>query len=164
MTDQMWRTHHAKILLYIRRRVNDPHLAEDLAAETFTRALAAQARGHAAPRKPIRWLYRIAHNLVVDHYRARERRPAYVALCLAAPRLVVEDQALDIAVNAERRAWLQFALPYLTQQDQTVIALRLQGYPFSDIAAEIGLSTGAVKAAYHRGKTRLQEVLKGWTA
>ena len=71
---ELYDRHHESIFRYVRSRVGDQGLAEDLTGEIFTRMLAAlpdyRLRG-----TPFRaWLYRIAHNLVVDHYRKESGR------------------------------------------------------------------------------------------
>lgn len=153
--------HHAKVLHYIRRRVDDHQLAEDLVSDVFAKAIDAQRRGKGAKRHVTGWLYRIAHNLIVDHYRSRERRPAGVDLDTAANQIKTNEEPLLHAIAVERQARLQLAMGYLTREQQVVMSMRLQGYPFVDIAADLDLTVGATKALLHRGKTRLQDVLKG---
>lgn len=162
-TESLWLAHHSKILRYIQRRIDDPQLAEDLAAETFTRAIDAQRRGKGATRHTTGWLYRIAHNLVIDHYRARDRRPDRIGIDLVAHRVLTNDEPVNVAITIERHARLYFAIGYLTPEQQSVIIRRLQGYPFHEIAAELDTTEGAVKALLHRGKATLHDVLKGWT-
>jgi len=61
--------HHEALFRYIWSRVGERETAEDMTGEVFTRMLAALPR-YQPTATPFRaWLYRIAHNLVVDHYR-----------------------------------------------------------------------------------------------
>ena len=69
-----------------RRRLGDAALAEDLTGEVFLRVLQAIRAGRAWQTSFRAWLYRIAHNLVVDHYRRRPPAP---------PVPVDEDLASD---------------------------------------------------------------------
>jgi len=62
-----------KIYAYIYHRVGQAELAEDLTGQVFVRMLEAIRSGQAWKTSFSGWLYRIAHNLVIDHYRRRSR-------------------------------------------------------------------------------------------
>ena len=64
-----------RIYAYIYRRVSDAALAEDLTGELFVRMLRAIRNERVWRTSFVAWLYRIAHNLVVDHYRQRPPAP-----------------------------------------------------------------------------------------
>ncbi|MFN2309516.1 MAG: sigma-70 family RNA polymerase sigma factor, partial [Gammaproteobacteria bacterium] len=70
LTPADWQRHRAAVLAWLRRRTGDPMLAEDLAQEACLRLHRAQA--DLAQDGQVRaWLLRTAHNLLVDHFRAR---------------------------------------------------------------------------------------------
>ena len=62
-----------RIYAYIYRRTSDAHLAEDLTGDAFVRVLQAIQSERFWHTSFQAWLYRIAHNLVVDHYRRQSR-------------------------------------------------------------------------------------------
>ena len=60
--------HHEALFRYIWLKVGDRHLAEDLAGDVFVRMLAALPRYRPMQATFRAWLYRIAHNLVMDYW------------------------------------------------------------------------------------------------
>src|SRR5262245_42655169 len=66
--------YEAKIYSYIYRRTGDQTLAEDLAGQVFLKMLEAIRNRKAWHSSFSGWLYRIAHNLVIDHYRQRDHQ------------------------------------------------------------------------------------------
>ena len=147
-----------RIYAYLYRRVQDAQLAEDLTGEVFLRVLQAirsERFWHTSFRA---WLYRIAHNLVVDHY--RKRPPGVVAL----DEQPIGDESEDVeAVLAERfsRQRLQEALRCLTPDQQQVIALRFgEQLTAREVAEVMGKSVGAVEALQHRALASLRRILE----
>ena len=150
--------HHESIFRYLWLRVGDPHLAEDLTGDVFMRML------HALPNYqsmglPFRaWLYRIAHNLLVDHFRRNSRREP-VSLD------VVETHAADDdpLVSVERRLLaerLGHALSQLDPHQREVVVLRfLAGLSLQETAAAMGRSEAAVKSLQHRSLSALRLAL-----
>ncbi|MGS0827486.1 sigma-70 family RNA polymerase sigma factor [Shewanella sp. 0m-8] len=65
----LYRKHKGPLYRYFVRQIHDPQLAEDLYQETWSRVIKA-ASLYEASAKFTTWLYRIAHNLIVDHVRA----------------------------------------------------------------------------------------------
>jgi RNA polymerase sigma-70 factor (ECF subfamily) len=152
----MWHTDKSKIETYILRRTSDPVLAEDLAAQTFCKASEAQHRGKGPRTSERGWLYRIAHNLIIDHYRQRDRRP----ITDLEDTLPYQDHKYAPEECAEReldiRA-LATAMQRLTDDQATVIYMRwIDGYSFGEIARAMGKTEGAVKALQHRGMETLR--------
>src|SRR5512147_1858009 len=80
--------HRESIFRYLWVRLDDRQLAEDLTGDVFMRMLDALPR-YQLQGLPFRaWLYRIAHNLLVDYFRKMDHRPAV-------PLEVVEEQQAD---------------------------------------------------------------------
>ena len=74
---ESWRQ---RIFSYIYRRVGDADTANDLASATIAKAFEAQLAGKGHRSHFGGWLYRIAHNLIIDHYRLRDRRRRFVSM------------------------------------------------------------------------------------
>jgi RNA polymerase sigma factor (sigma-70 family) len=107
------------------------------------------------------WLFRIAHNRALDYLRRYERRmgePLEVAADIAADELAEPDIALA-RQEAVRGAISQF-LELVPAQRSCVILKDVLDYSLEEIAAMLELSVSAVKAALHRGRTRLRELTK----
>ena len=102
---------------------------------------------------PESWLFRIAHNTALDacaaaSARPRDRPDAEIAL--------IEDPAADAAarVEASRQLCRSLALP--PAQRAGVVLMDVLGYSLAETADILGVSIATVKAALHRGRTRLQ--------
>lgn len=173
--DALYRQHAPGIRTYVFRRTSDAELAADLCQETFVKALAAMQTGTEVQHVS-GWLYRIAHNLVIDHYRKRDKvamgsldsmfnrsQTRIAAAERGSGKVTVElgdylpdpsDQEAEIVARLD----VADALPALTDLQRTVIRLReMEGCPYLEIADEMEMTEGAVKALRHRAIVSLRE-------
>ena len=147
------------IYAYIYRRTNDPVLAEDLTADVFAKAIDACAVGKGVRTTMRGWLLRIAHNLVIDMYRRRDRWKQMSIDEVPHLNALHHDLVLaaEAALNAEA---LNAAMHCLTHDQALVLRLRyFDGYEFQEIADTMCRSKGAVKALQHRGQAALYRIL-----
>jgi RNA polymerase sigma-70 factor (ECF subfamily) len=146
------------IYAYLYRRVHDAQLAEDLTGEVFVRVLQA-IQSEQFWRTSFRgWLYRIAHNLVVDHYRKQLPAPM-----LALDEKLVAAQGDPDSALAEKlsRQGLLAAIGQLTLDQQQVLVLRFgEQLAAREVAEVMDKSVGAVEALQHRALTALRRILK----
>ena len=143
------------IYTYCYRRVGERHLAEDLTSDVFVRALAAIQKDRFAQSSLPAWLYRIAHNLVVDHY--RRANPDIVPLEEWAP---APDNVPEAARRKQQQEWLGNAIQQLTDEQQQTLALRFgQGYTASETAKLMGKSEKAIRALQHRALAALRRIM-----
>ena len=151
--------HHESIFRYVWLRVGDRHLAEDLTGDVFMRMLAALP-GYRSMGLPFRaWLYRIAHNLLVDHFRkVGDREPL--------PLDVVEHTEAgedDLASTVERNLLaerLHRALSKLDPSYREVVVLRfISGLSLREVALATDKTEAAVKSLQHRGLAALRLAL-----
>lgn len=156
---QLYDRYELKIYNYIYRRTSNQTLAEDLTAQVFLRMLEAIHNDKTWHSSFSGWLYRIAHNLVIDHYRMRDRQKQ-VSIDDAP---VMPDpgnnpvKAAEIALDAE---YLRSAIRRLTDDQAQVITLRfLEGYSFNEIAGMMDKTEGAVKALQHRAVSTLRQLM-----
>ncbi len=106
------------------------------------------------------WLYRIAHNLVIDTYRKRGRA-TYLSID-DAPDLVTKEEGP--AQTAERQ-WdadnLRRAIARLTDEQASVVSLRfLEGYSITEVATLLDKTEGAIKALQYRAVSNLRRLLE----
>jgi RNA polymerase sigma-70 factor (ECF subfamily) len=146
-----------RMYAYIYRRVGDAGLAEDLTGELFLRVLRSISSKQAWRDSFRAWLYRIAHNLVVDHFRRLPSKPEVplgpkVEGAGGDPMAAVESrQAREVLRAATRR---------LTPEQQEVLALRFgEGLTAAETGRVIGKTTGAVEALQHRALASLRRIL-----
>ena len=71
-TEQIWEALRAKLESFLRQRVSDPQLAEDLLQETFLR-IHKKLDDIDDQQRMTSWVFQIARNLVIDHYRSKAR-------------------------------------------------------------------------------------------
>jgi RNA polymerase sigma-70 factor (ECF subfamily) len=147
-----------RIYAYIYRRVGDAHLAEDLTSDVFVRVIQAIQSERFWHTSFHAWLYRIAHNLVADHYR---RQPLAAELELDERLVAAEDDPASAVAERLSRRRLRAAISHLTPDQQQVLALRFgEGMTARDAAEVMDRSTGAIEALQHRALTALRRVLK----
>ncbi len=146
------------VYAYAYRRVGDPDVAEDLTGEVFVRVVAAVRSGHTWHTSFRAWLYRVAHNLVVDYCRRQVREPS---LSLEETWSAAEGQDPgERAQSALDRERLRRALACLTPQQQEVLALRYgEGLTARETARILDKTVGAVEALQHRALAALKRVL-----
>ena len=149
-----------RIYSYIYHRVGQPDVAEDLTGQVFMRMLEAVQTGRGWRSSFSGWLYRIAHNLVIDHYR-RRKRATFVDLEDAAP---VQAQTGDPVRSSEtqfERERLRSALAKLTDEQAQVISLRfLEDLSIAEVAEMLDKAEGAVKALQYRAVLALRRVME----
>ena len=156
---ELYDRYELKIYSYIYRRTSDQTLSEDLTAQVFLKMLEAIQNERAWHSSFSGWLYRIAHNLVIDHYRARDRQKQVSIDEM--PHMPDTGnnpvKAAEIALEAEA---LRSAIRRLTDEQAQVVSLRfLEGYSFSEIAEMMDKTEGAVKALQHRAVATLRQLL-----
>jgi RNA polymerase sigma-70 factor, ECF subfamily len=131
---------------YCRRLTGNLWEAEDLLQETYVRAFSRAADSHRPIERPLAWLVRIATNAYIDS----RRRPA--PLPMAAPDVATPEKADP----AEVRDALAEVTTLLAPQERAAVVLKnVFDLSLAEIAAMIGTSAGAVKAALHRGRSKL---------
>lgn len=141
---------------YAVRLLGDPDLAEDCAAETFSRLLRALRDGGGPTENLKAYLYRSAHNWITDHYRRIPPLPLDPEANLAEPDSDPGQQAELNIVQARVCA----AIRLLTPEQRQVIALRfIEGWELAEIAASLQKPVGAIKALQHRAVAALQKML-----
>ena len=158
---ELYQRNLPRIYSYIRRRVESVQVAEDLAAQVFLEGL-ERIGGFTYRGIPFAaWLFRIAHNLVVSHYR-RQSRQAGGPLdeTQADPESSVED-AVELEFLREE---LKSALGTLTGEQRNVVILRfVEGISTREVAMILDKPTGAVKALQHRGLRAMRRFLSEGT-
>ncbi len=150
---QLYDQYIDKIYKYIYYKCQSVEEAEDLTAQVFLKAWEAVGRYQWEGYPFATWLYRIAHNQMIDYYRTHRD-----SLPLDAARTRAGDgdpfQAVERTLTS---AQVRDAIKHLTRDQQRVIILRfLEGYEIGEIAAIMGKDPAAIRALQHRGLRALQ--------
>ena len=144
-----------RIYSYIYHRVGHVEVAEDLTGQAFMRMLEAVRSGRPWHTSFSGWLYRIAHNLVIDHYR-RRNRASFVDIdeVSAVSPEGGPFQSVEARLDSER---LHGALRRVTEEQAQVITLRfLEGLSIAETAEIMGKTEGAIKALQYRAVMALR--------
>ncbi|MFH1184048.1 MAG: sigma-70 family RNA polymerase sigma factor [Chloroflexota bacterium] len=143
-----------RIYRYIFFRVTDREIAEDLTSEVFLKAWENLHRYR--PGGPfMAWLYTIARNTVIDHYRTRKRSVSLDETVIKHDLRLEEEVDLQHEVETLKRA-----MQYLTDQQREVLTLRfLVELNTEQIAGRMRKSKGAVRALQMRALQALARVM-----
>jgi RNA polymerase sigma-70 factor (ECF subfamily) len=148
-----------KIYRYVALKIGDKTEAEDMTQQVFLKALQSISSFKWKGVPFSAWLYRIAHNQVVDYLRKKKRRPA----TLMDESLVSSDSENNPQLMAERNIdteRLLVATQRLTDAQREVISLRFTSELSTAQVAEImGKSQGAIKALQHSAIVALRKEL-----
>ena len=155
-------------LLY--RMVRDRELAEDLAQETFVKALNA-IESYRPEFKFSSWIFKIANNAAIDHLRRRELDTlslegsphAETPDAVEATALQVgarQESPLDAVEARELGTQIEAAIAQLRPEYRSCILLRhVEGRAYEEIAEILGLPLGTVKTYIHRARNELRQAL-----
>ncbi len=140
----------SRIFAYCLNRTNNRQDAEDLCSQVFSRALASLHTYHGG--NLAAWLFRIAHNLIIDHY--RKRRPT-ITLTGAEIATTLDTQTIE---QQEMQATLRQLIHELPDEKQALLVLYLdEKLTSDDIGTIVGKSAGAVRVELHRIIKRLRQ-------
>jgi len=148
-----------RIYNYVYARLGRAEDAEDLAIDTMTRSLTRldqfQDQGVAFSS----WVYKIAHNATIDHYR---RHGKVTLVSLEQATLPQSADPSELALEQLSNEDLRVALRALTDEQQQVLILRFfQDLTAAQVAGIMGKSVGAVQALQHRALGSLERALQG---
>jgi RNA polymerase sigma-70 factor (ECF subfamily) len=150
-TAQVWRDWHAALRRYVVRRVRNPADADDVLHEVFLK-IEAHLSKLREPGRLAAWLYRIADNAIVDHYRG-QRAWDELPDDLPAPETAADGTA---ALAACLRPMIE-ALPETYRQ--AVLWSEIDGLPQREVAERLGLSLSGAKSRVQRGRELLRAIL-----
>ena len=155
----LYEAHVDSIFAYIRYRVHSDVLAEDITSEVFLRMVRSISsyRDQGAPFRA--WLFRIAANLITDHYRQHGKN-----LTVAIPESYESDDTnpFDHVMQEDEHQHLRLAIQSLPAEYQDLLVLRfVEDMPHTEIARVLNKSAMALRAMQYRALKALAEALGG---
>lgn len=143
-------------------KTGSPEESQEIAQDTFLKALAALSRYQETNAAFKTYLTRIALNLITDYYRKRGRTPQVVDIAeYSRPIIDTGMRPEDAAVSAERRQEIVRLLKLLPAEQEQVIELRIiQGLAVADTARIMGKSSAAVKMLQQRALKKLKGIFQ----
>ena len=146
-----------KIYRYIYYKVGTAAEAEDLTIQVFMNAWQALGRYRQTDRPVSAWLFRIAHNVVIDHFRTQHATVPLDSL----PFLRYDDDVEELVQQHLTADVLRQAMQRLTDDQRGVVLLKfLEGYSTAEVAAILSRNQAAVRALQRRALTALHRILK----
>jgi RNA polymerase sigma-70 factor (ECF subfamily) len=157
--EELYLIHFDRIYSYLHMSVGNRHDAEDLTTQTFLKMLESIGKFRVRSAPFSAWLFRIAHNLAMDHFRtARRWQPEEE---VPEPPGQVELSAEDEALHSIGRASMLELIEGLSHEQQQVLTLKFVfNFGNAEVATILGKTDGAVKSLQHRALVSLQKQLQ----
>lgn len=154
--ERLFRTYHATLVRYLTRRLGDRDWAEEVAQETFVRALRQDTIVNERA-----WVFAVAHNLVRDGARRDARNRRHLELLASESRdEQVEDAGVEMEQTLERAqqaAMARRALEALGERDRQALLLKEEGLDYTEIADVLKIEKSSVGTTLSRARRRLAE-------
>ncbi len=146
--------YRGKVMSYIRTRVKTYEDAEDICSDVFEKVFRSGDRYDAEKASASTWIYTITRNAVIDYF--RRMRPAEEL----PEELRDDEKPEDEVLRSETLDELAAALRRLPEELRDIIVLRYYDcMPLTEIAAQMGLSYGAVKIRHQKALNQLREAM-----
>ena len=149
----LWDQYSTRLRAFIRSRVWDDAEAEDILQEVFIRIhrhLCCQPEWN----KPKSWIYQIARNLIIDHYRRRRETVELPESLPAEPDLPEKDPEAVLALS------LREMIDELPEHyRQALLLTEYQGLSQKQLAERLGISLSGAKSRVQRARERLRDML-----
>jgi RNA polymerase sigma-70 factor (ECF subfamily) len=157
--EELYLIHFDRIYSYLHVSVGNRHDAEDLTTQTFLKMLESigKFRWQSAPFSA--WLFRIAHNLAMDHFRATKRWQPEENPPEPEPdeHTSAEHGALEVI---GRKSMLDLIEDLSPEQQQVLTLKFVFDFANADAATVLGKTEGAIKSLQHRALASLQKQLE----
>jgi RNA polymerase sigma-70 factor (ECF subfamily) len=150
--ERLFRSYNAQLVRYLTRRLGDRDWAEEVAQETFLRALRQSEIVNERA-----WLFAVATNLVRDEARKDSRRRRHLALLAEQERDSRTEPEPTTLEKAQEAAMARQAVDALAERDRLALLMREEGLEYPEIAEALGLSPGSVGTTLSRARRRLVE-------
>ncbi|MGO8950165.1 MAG: RNA polymerase sigma factor SigZ [Ktedonobacterales bacterium] len=154
-TEQVWEAFHSPLQQFIRRRVADDDLAEDLLQEVFLKI-----HQRAGSLKDVRqlegWIYTITRNIIIDYYRSQRQTVTLDwAGDLALPENLPDDDIVSELLPCVRAMVQNLPAP----DRQALVLTEYHGLTQKELAGRLGLSVSGAKSRVQRARERLKQEL-----
>lgn len=150
--ERLFREYHSTLVRYLTRRLGDRDWAEEVAQETFVRALRQDTIVNERS-----WVFAVAHNLVRDGARRDARNRRHLELMAAEAR---DEQVESVDLTLERAQDASFArkaLELLGERDRQALLLKEEGLDYAEIADVLQIEKSSVGTTLSRARKRLAE-------
>lgn len=151
-TETIWREFHGQLHSFIRRRVRDEALADDLLQQVFLR-IHTRIETLRDDTKLNAWIYQIARNVIADHYRAKSET---VPLDHEIPEPTPESDDLADRLAPSIRNFVNALAP--TYRDAFLFT-EINGMSQVELAQQLGISVSGAKSRVQRARAQVRQML-----
>lgn len=154
-TEAIWTDLNSDLRRFIRRRVADDHVADDLLQETFVRVHRNIGELDEAERLAA-WVYQIARNVVRDHH-----RKAFCSIAAVADAENLSDDSREPQPGCRVLTWLKEMIQSLPDGYREAVQMaEIEELSQQDVADRLGLSLSGAKSRIQRGRAMLKNTLE----
>ncbi len=157
--ERLFKLYHTPLVRYLTRRLGDRDWAEEVAQETFLRALRQDVLTSERS-----WLFAVATNLVRDEARKGERRRRHLQLLAAEERDRVVEPEETVIERAQEGAMARKAVESLAERDRLALLMKEEGLNYLEIAQALDMSVGSIGTTLSRARKRLAETYEALQA
>lgn len=157
--ERLFKLYHTPLVRYLTRRLGDRDWAEEVAQETFLRALRQEVLTSERS-----WLFAVATNLVRDEARKGERRRRHLQLLAAEERDRVVEPEETVIERAQEGAMARKAVESLAERDRLALLMKEEGLNYLEIAQALDMSVGSIGTTLSRARKRLAETYEALQA
>lgn len=151
--EPIWEHFNARLLKFIRRRVEDDATAEDILQEVFLR-IHTNMQTLSDSSRLESWIYQITRHAIIDHYR-RRRMVSEISETLPAEDEVIEPDAADILASSMREMVVALPDPYR----QALLLTEYDGLSQVELAERLGISLSGAKSRVQRARQKIKDEL-----
>lgn len=152
-TEQVWQEYHKGLHSFIKSRVGDASIADDILQDVFLR-IHSRIGTLKANHKMQHWIYQIARNAIIDHYRTH-RTTEELPETLAA----LEPEPTDIARQEISSCLVPMIQELPDHYREALMLSEIKGWTQQTVATKQGVSLSGAKSRIQRGRTMVQDML-----
>lgn len=163
---QLINRHRERVYDYIRMMVKDGELADDIFQETFIKVVRVIDEGrYKESGRFLSWVMRIAHNQVIDHFRAEKQNPnineSNAGYDIIGSQRLTESSIEERLVGEQIEADLRRLVEELPEEQREVVRLRYYGsMSFKEIADHTGVSINTALGRMRYALINLRKMIK----
>ena len=158
---QLYEMYAPAVYRFLYAHIDDPLDAEDLTGEVFLKTWQSLP-GYRQRGIPFSgFLFRVARNVLYDHYRRLRRRGAPLRIDGELAEDILRDPAQNVPSELDHKE-VRLLLSHLREDQRTVLSLRfIAGLSCDETAQVMGKSSGAIRILQHRALTALRKIMDG---
>lgn len=150
--EHIWHEFADRLRKFIRSRVSDSHTAEDILQDVFVKIQSRLDQLH-DPARLESWIYLIARNAIIDHYRTRKETVEIPET------LAVEPPADDGDVEELKAAFRRMVFNLPEPYREALVLTEFEGLTQQQLADRLGISLSGAKSRVQRGRAQLKRML-----